>query len=77
MQAVGSSAILIGMAVAFLAQILGAIVVFRVSVLKGVLSLLVPGYILVVLKRQGLYKPIVDAWLAGLLGIVAGTIILS
>jgi hypothetical protein len=77
MQAVGSSAILIGMAVAFVAQIVGAIVVFRVSVLKGVLSLLVPGYILLVLKRQGLYKPIIGAWLAGLLGIVAGTIILS
>jgi hypothetical protein len=77
MQTLGTVSIMMGIAVAFLAQIVGAILVFRSSALQGVLSVLVPGYFLFALKRRNLYKPIVGIWFAGILGMVAGTIILS
>ena len=68
---------MVGIAVAYLAQIVGAILVFRASVLKGVLSLFIPGYFLFALKRQGLYRPVVGVWVAGIAGLVFGTIVLS
>ena len=77
MESLGSTVILLGMAIALLAQIVGAILVFRVSILKGVLSFIVPGYFLFALRREGLYGRIVGAWALGILGVAAGTIILS
>lgn len=77
MQSLGTTVILLGMAIAFLAQIVGAILVFRISILKGVLSLIVPGYFLFALRRGGLYGRIVGAWAVGIAGLAAGTIMLS
>ena len=77
MQSVGTLSIMIGIVVVALAQIVGAILVFRSDVLHGVFSLLIPGYFLFALKRQGLYKQVIGAWLAGILGLVIGTVILS
>jgi hypothetical protein len=77
MQSLGTTVILLGMAIAFLAQIVGAILVFRISILKGVLSLIVPGYFLFALRREGLYGRIVGAWAIGIAGLAVGTIMLS
>jgi len=77
MQSLGTASLAAGMAVAFLAQVVGAVLIFRTNTLHGVLSLVVPGYFLFALKRQGLYKPVIGTWLVGVLGVVAGTIILS
>jgi len=77
MQNLGSALILLGIAVAFLAQIVGAILVFRASILKGVLSLLIPGYFLLALRREELYGLVVGAWAIGILGLVLGTVLLS
>ena len=77
MQTVATVSIMVGIAVAVLAQLVGALLVFRMSILKGVFSLLIPGYFLFALMRQGLYKPVVGAWLAGIIGMVVGTVILS
>ena len=77
MQAAGSVAILAGISLAYLAEIIGAIFVFRQGILEGVLSLLIPGYFLFALRRQRLYGSVVGTWLAGILGLVVGTMILS
>jgi hypothetical protein len=77
MQSLGTAVILLGMAIVILAQIVGAILVFRVSILKGVLSLIVPGYFLFALRREGLYGRVVGAWVVGIVGLAVGTIMLS
>jgi hypothetical protein len=77
MQALGTSLIMFGIGIAVLAQIAAAILTFRASVLKGVLSLIVPGYMFFALYRQGTYAYVVGAWSLGILGLVAGTVILS
>jgi hypothetical protein len=77
MHGLATAMILLGIAVAFLAQIVGAILVFRASILKGVLSLLIPGYFLFALRRQGLYNSVMGFWLAGILGLAVGTVMLS
>lgn len=77
MQSLGTASIMIGITVAFLAEIVGAILVFTTNPLQGVLSLFIPGYFLFALKRQNLYKPVVGVWFAGILGMVVGTIILA
>jgi hypothetical protein len=77
MQSFGTAIILLGIAVMIIAQIVGAILVFRTDILKGALSLIVPGYFLFALKREGLYGKIVGAWVIGIAGYALGTIILS
>lgn len=77
MHTVGSVTLLLGMAIVILAQIVGAILVFRVSVLKGLLSLTLPGYFLFALRRQGIYNKVVGGWGIGILGLAIGTILLS
>jgi hypothetical protein len=77
MQSVGTASLAIGMVVASLAQIIGAALIFRTSVVQCALSLTIPGYFFLALKRHGLYKPVIGTWLVGVLGVVAGTIILS
>ena len=77
MQSLGTASLAIGMAVACLAQIVGAALIFRASVVQCALSLTIPGYFFFALKRHGLYKPVIGVWLVGIFGVVAGTIILS
>ena len=60
-----------------LAQLAGSIAAFRSGISDGILSLVVPGYVLLALKRSGLYWPVVGVWLAGVVGIATGTIALS
>jgi hypothetical protein len=66
-----------GMAITCFAQIIGMVLVVRLSILKGVLSLVVPGYFLFILRHNGIYWKVVGLWLAGIMGIVLGTILLS
>jgi hypothetical protein len=77
MQSLGTSVILLGVAVAYIAQLVGAIVVFRASILKGVLSLIIPGYFLFALRRERVYGKVVGAWALGIFGLALGTVILS
>lgn len=77
MHTFGSITLIAGMAIAFLAQIAGAILVFRSSIVKGLLSLTIPGYFLFALRRQGIYKQVVGSWGVGILGMIMGTILMS
>ncbi|MEO8670569.1 MAG: hypothetical protein ABI411_04580 [Tahibacter sp.] len=58
-------------------QLSGSIMLFRSSFVRGALSLLVPGYFLVGLKRSGIYWTIIGPWSAGIAFIVIGTMLLS
>ena len=77
MQNFGSGMLLFGIAIIILAQIAGSIMVFSVNILKGILSLIVPGYFLFALRREGMYGRIIGGWAFGILCMVIGTIILS
>jgi len=69
--------IVLGLFVAFLAQLIGTILLFRRSFVQGGLSLFVPGYIFFALKRNALYGPVIGTLCVGLLAVVAGTILLA
>jgi hypothetical protein len=76
-QNIGTVTILAGIAIATLAQIVGAVVVFRSSLLKGVLSLLIPGYFLFALRSRGWYGRIVGTWGVGIAAVALGTVLSS
>jgi hypothetical protein len=69
--------VVVGFALAFLTQIVAAILAFRVSFLAGALSLLVPGYLFFCLRRQGDFWPLAAVWLLGLAMVTTGTMLLS
>ena len=71
------SLIVIGFIVVVGSQLVGSILMFNVSFVQGGLSLFVPGYIYIALRRNKLYMPVMGAWFIGLLAIVAGTILLA
>jgi hypothetical protein len=77
MQTAGTIFILLGMLLAFLAQIAGAVLVFRFDILKGILSVIVPGYFLSALRQAGIYWRFLGVWGLGIMGMVIGTILLS
>ena len=66
-----------GFIVAALAQLGGAVIAFRLSVIDGVLSLLVPGYVLFAAKRSGVYWQVAGAWLGGIAAVAVGAVLLS
>jgi hypothetical protein len=67
----------LGFGLVVVAQIVGVILVFGKSLGKGLLSVVVPGYFIFALRREGLYWKVVGAWLLGILFIVAGTLVYS
>jgi len=69
--------ILGGLFVVVAAQVIGCIVLFSRSFVRGGLALLLPGYIFFALGREGLYRPVIGAWCIGLLAIIAGTVMLT
>ncbi|TAK91565.1 MAG: hypothetical protein EPO06_04810 [Burkholderiaceae bacterium] len=73
----GTSILLLGLAVAFLAQIYGTFRAFKVSALQGILCFVIPGWLLFVAKRHGFYQPVVGVWFAGVVAIIIGTMSLS
>ena len=77
MENIGKAILFSGMGLAVIAQIAGVFVVFRSSIISAVLSLVVPGYVLIALPRSEAYWKIVGTYLAGLLGVIVGTIVLS
>ena len=77
MELVGKFFIFGGFAIAALAQVIGAILVFRFSILDGFLTLIVPGYIIVAIKKAGVYKLVVGSWLVGVVLSVIGVVLLS
>ena len=77
MESLGKIVLLSGLAVAALAQLGGAIVAFRLGAIHGVLSFLVPGYVLFAAKRGGAYGKVVGTWLAGVVAVVVGMALMS
>lgn len=66
-----------GLLFAWCAQLVGTLLLFARSAVKGFLSLVIPGYFCLALKREGLYAWIIGAFFAGIAGLAAGTIMLS
>lgn len=77
MHSLGSVIILAGMAFMIIAQLIGCILKFRVSILKGFFTFLIPGYFLFALSHNGYYLRVVSIWGLGLLGYVIGTVLLT
>ncbi|MGB0132751.1 hypothetical protein [Dokdonella sp.] len=69
--------ILAGFIVLYLAQITGAVLAFQSSLVSGCLSLLIPGYVFMILKREGSYWPIAGSWLLGVLLVSVGAWLLA
>ncbi|MEZ5464711.1 MAG: hypothetical protein R3F22_05675 [Lysobacteraceae bacterium] len=69
--------ILGGFLIALLAQLMGAVMAFRGGAKEGILSLLIPGYVLFALKRSGGYWLMVGIYFIGVAGVAAGTIALA
>lgn len=69
--------ILVGFIVLAFAQITGAVLAFQVSLVAGWLSLLIPGYVFLCLKREGGYWPVVGGWLLGVILVATGTWLLA
>lgn len=66
-----------GFALAYVAQIAGAILSFRISIAAGVMSLFVPGYIFFCLRRSGGIWPVACVWLVGIAAIGMGVFLLG
>ena len=69
--------IIAGFAFFFGAQIIGSLLLFRYSFERGALTLLFPGYLLIGLKRSGIYWQVMGPWCFGVVLVVVGTILLS
>lgn len=77
MHTFGTTILLSGIAVMVLAQLYATVMVFVVNPLKGILCLIIPGYVLFVAKREGFYRKFLIMFAAGALGlIIGGSIIL-
>lgn len=59
------------------AQITGAVLAFQTSLVAGWLSLLIPGYVFLCLKREGSYWTVAGGWLLGASIIALGTWLLA
>jgi hypothetical protein len=77
MEVVGKGLLVGGFALMALAQVTAAIIAFRDSFTEGMSSLMIPGYLLVAMRRAGFYWTFFAVWGAGVLAIVVGTVALS
>ncbi len=77
MQNLGKFLIVSGFLVTIVSQLVGAFLSFRLSVIKGVLSIFIPGYLLLAMHRSGHYRSIVGAWCFGVVAAIIGVILLS
>jgi hypothetical protein len=73
----GKELLLGGVAFMAFAQVLAAMIAFRVGFAEGMCSLVVPGYLLVAMRRFGYYWKFVAVWGTGIVAIVIGTLVLS
>ena len=77
MELFGKELLVGGFALMAFAQITAAIIAFRVSFADGMSSLVIPGYLLVAMRRAGYYWRFFAVWGAGVLAIIVGTVALS
>ncbi|GLQ49860.1 hypothetical protein GCM10010872_13090 [Dyella flava] len=66
-----------GLGLTVMAQIIASALCFGLNPMKGVASLVVPGYLLVGIKQTPYYLRVIGLWACGITAIVAGTIALS
>ena len=66
-----------GIWVLYTSQVVAALYVFTRSFAQGMLSLVVPGYFVLALRRSKAFYPVVVSWLLGVIALAAGTILLS
>jgi hypothetical protein len=69
--------IVVGFMFVFGAQIASSLLLFRYSFERGALTLLFPGYLLIGLKRSGIYWQVMGPWCFGFALVVVGTVLLS
>lgn len=72
----GRYCVLGGMLVAAVSQVVGFILLMN-DPLKALLALIVPGYALFALNREGYYAEVVGSYMLGAMGLVVGTVLLS
>lgn len=77
MEMFGEEFIIGGFVLVALAQVAASIIAFRTSFTAGLCSLLVPGYLLVAMRRVGYYWKFVAIWGSGIVAIIIGTLVLS
>lgn len=77
MEMFGKELVIVGFALVALVQVVASVIAFRVSFTGEMSSLMVPGYLLVAMRRVGYYWKFVAAWGAGILAIIVGTVVLS
>jgi hypothetical protein len=66
-----------GLATMMVAQLIASALCFRVSALKGLASLVVPGYLFVGIRQTAYHLRVVSLWACGIVAMTAGTIALS
>jgi len=69
--------IILGFVVVLGSQFVGSIALFRFGFERGALALLLPGYLLIGLKRSGIFWQVMGPWCVGVLMVVLGTILLN
>jgi hypothetical protein len=69
--------IVAGFTVLFGSQLIGAFLLFRHSFQRGLSVVLFPGYLLIGLKRSGIYWQVMGPWCVGMALVVVGTMLLS
>jgi lipopolysaccharide/colanic/teichoic acid biosynthesis glycosyltransferase len=77
MHAFGTITLLAGLAIILLSQVYVTAMTFKLSPVKGILCLVIPGYALFCAKRHGFYGKFFAAYFIGILGLVVGGAILS
>lgn len=77
MEMLGKELIIGGFALSAFAQLIASIIAFRASFIQGMYSLIIPGYLLVTMRRTGHYWKFFAAWAAGVLAVIIGTMVLS
>ena len=66
-----------GLFILYVSQVVAAIYIFSRSFAQGLVSLIVPGYFLIALRRNEAFYPVMFSWLLGAGALAAGTIMLS
>jgi hypothetical protein len=69
--------VITGLGAVMAAQIMASVACFGLSPMKGLASLIVPGYLFVGVRHTPYYLRVIGLWGCGVAAIVAGTIALS
>jgi hypothetical protein len=75
MEDIAKTLILSGIAAGFIAQFIGMFLVLSSSVIKGILTFIIPGYIFLALKENGHYYKVIGIWLAGVIAMIVGMLL--